>query len=84
MRGLAQFWTWCWCWAISRFLLGRYKYLIVQRSDHIPGVFHIMVADDLTGVEVTEAVPKGEKRAGWAGVRHAIGSEWEVRKRRVK
>jgi len=84
MRGLAQFWTWCWCWAISRFLLGEHEYLIFKRSDHIKGLVHVMCADDLTGVEVTEAVPKGEKRDGWAGVRHALGSEWEVRKRRIE
>lgn len=42
-----------------------------------------MVADDLSGIEILEAAPKGEKRDGWAGIRHALGSEWEVRKRRL-
>ena len=42
-----------------------------------------MVADDLTGVEVTEAVPKGEKQKGWRGVRHAMKTKWEVRNRRL-
>lgn len=38
-----------------------------------------MLTDDLLDVEIEESVPEGAKRDGWAGIRHAIFSKWEVR-----
>ena len=75
-------WKWCWCYALPRWFFGKRKYLIVRWSKYIKGVPHVMLADDLKDVEIEESVPAGEKKKGWAGIRHALTSKWTIRKGR--
>lgn len=86
MRGVLYAWRWCWCWAIWKFSADRGNVLIFLRSEHIKGIVHAVVArrEDLAGLLVEESVPEGEKREGWAAVRHALTAHWGTQRRPLR
>jgi hypothetical protein len=56
----------CWFYALPKWFRGERKYLIVRWSHHLPWIPHVMLADDISQVDVEEVIPE-KPRSGWRG-----------------
>ena len=54
----------CWLWALPKWFRGERRYLIVRWSRRVPWIPHVMLTDDISEVEIEEAVPVNPK-TGW-------------------